>query len=48
MYPSVQDGMVVHSSSERAQKSRALEVELPTADQPKAAHDVRHIFRYGC
>ena len=40
----VQDGMVVHSSSERAQKSRALVVELLTADQPKAAHDVSSHF----
>ena len=39
----VQDGMVVHSASERAQKSRALVVEL-TADQPKAAHDVSSHF----
>ena len=40
----VQDGMVVHSSSERAQKSRALVVELLTADQPKAAHDASSHF----
>ena len=40
----VQDGMVVHSASERAQKSRALVVELLTADQPKAAHDVSSHF----
>ncbi|MDC3235049.1 formate dehydrogenase subunit alpha [Candidatus Puniceispirillum sp.] len=40
----VQDGMVVHSASERAQKSRALVVELLAADQPKTAHDVSSHF----
>ena len=42
-----QDGMVVHSSIERAQKSRALVVGYH-ADQPKTAHDVSSFFRYGC
>ena len=39
----VQDGMVVHSSSERT-KISALVVELLTADQPKQHMMSRHIF----
>lgn len=36
---SVQDGMVVKTATERAQKSRALVTELLASDQPASAHD---------
>ncbi len=35
----VSDGMVVKTASERAEKSRAMVMELLVADQPKEAHD---------
>jgi len=35
----VQDGMVVHTASLRAEKSRNLVVELLATDQPETAHD---------
>ncbi|MBT0957295.1 formate dehydrogenase subunit alpha [Alphaproteobacteria bacterium KMM 3653] len=35
----VADGMVVKSASERAEKSRAMVMELLVADQPEEAHD---------
>jgi formate dehydrogenase major subunit len=35
----VQDGMVVSTVSERAEKSRSLVIELLAADQPETAHD---------
>ena len=41
---SVQNGMVVNTASERAEKSRALMVELLTADQPKISHDASSHF----
>ena len=40
----VENGMVVHSRSERAAKSRALVVELLAADQPERAHDASSHF----
>ena len=40
----VQDGMVVNSASERAEKSRALVVELLAADQPDQPHDASSHF----
>ena len=40
----VENGMVVHSQSERAAKSRALVVELLAADQPERAHDASSHF----
>lgn len=40
----VQEGMVVHTSSERAEKSRALVVELLAADQPDTVHDASSHF----
>ena len=40
----VENGMVVHSQSERATKSRALVVELLAADQPERAHDASSHF----
>ena len=40
----VQDGMVVHTASERAEKSRALVVELLAADQPEQPHDASSHF----
>ncbi|MFT7309703.1 MAG: formate dehydrogenase major subunit, partial [Paracoccaceae bacterium] len=36
---SVADGMVVKTDTERAEKSRALVIELLVADQPEKAHD---------
>ena len=41
---SVQDGMVVNTASERAEKSRALVVELLAADQPEESHDASSHF----
>ncbi|MEO1026268.1 MAG: formate dehydrogenase subunit alpha [Pseudomonadota bacterium] len=41
---SVADGMVVKTDSERAEKSRALVVELLAADQPEQPHDVSSHF----
>ena len=40
----VQDGMVVNTASERAEKSRALVVELLAADQPDQPHDASSHF----
>ncbi len=40
----VQDGMVVNTVSERAEKSRALVVELLAADQPDQPHDASSHF----
>jgi formate dehydrogenase major subunit len=40
----VQDGMVVHTNTARAEKSRALVVELLAADQPDTAHDASSHF----
>ena len=40
----VQDGMVVHTDSKRAEKSRALVMELLAADQPDIAHDASSHF----
>ncbi|WP_443644814.1 formate dehydrogenase subunit alpha [Candidatus Ponderosibacter sp. Uisw_141_02] len=40
----VQDGMVVNTASERAEKSRALVVELLAADQPEQPHDASSHF----
>ena len=40
----VQDGMVVNTASERAEKSRALVMELLVADQPDVAHDASSHF----
>src|SRR5210317_1323436 len=40
----VQDGMVVNTASERAEKSRALVVELLAADQPGQPHDASSHF----
>ncbi|MEM8802082.1 MAG: 2Fe-2S iron-sulfur cluster-binding protein, partial [Pseudomonadota bacterium] len=40
----VADGMVVKTDSERAEKSRALVVELLAADQPEQPHDVSSHF----
>ncbi|MEM9249838.1 MAG: formate dehydrogenase subunit alpha [Pseudomonadota bacterium] len=39
------DGMVVHSASERAEKSRAMVMELLQTDQPDTAHDASSHFR---
>ncbi len=39
------DGMVVHTASERAEKSRALVMELLQSDQPEAPHDASSHFR---
>ncbi|MGB2323888.1 MAG: 2Fe-2S iron-sulfur cluster-binding protein, partial [Candidatus Puniceispirillales bacterium] len=41
---SVQEGMVVNTASERAEKSRALVVELLAADQPAESHDASSHF----
>ncbi|MEM1074707.1 MAG: formate dehydrogenase subunit alpha [Pseudomonadota bacterium] len=40
----VSDGMVVHTESERARKSRELVVELLVADQPDIKHDASSHF----
>ena len=40
----VHDGMVVNTASERAEKSRALVVELLAADQPDQPHDASSHF----
>jgi formate dehydrogenase major subunit len=40
----VQEGMVVHTATERAEKSRAMVVELLAADQPETAHDASSHF----
>jgi formate dehydrogenase major subunit len=40
----VADGMVVNTATERAEKSRALVVELLNADQPDTAHDASSHF----
>jgi formate dehydrogenase major subunit len=40
----VQEGMVVHTDTARAKKSRALVVELLAADQPDTAHDASSHF----
>ena len=40
----VQDGMMVNTASERAEKSRALVVELLAADQPDQPHDASSHF----
>ena len=40
----VENGMVVHSQSERAVKSQALVVELLAADQPQRSHDASSHF----
>jgi formate dehydrogenase major subunit len=40
----VKDGMVVNTASERAEKSRALVVELLAADQPDQPHDASSHF----
>ncbi len=40
----VRDGMVINTASPRAEKSRALVVELLAADQPDAAHDASSHF----
>ena len=40
----VQDGMVVNTANERAEKSRALVVELLAADQPDQPHDASSHF----
>jgi formate dehydrogenase major subunit len=41
---SVADGMVVKTDTERAEKSRALVIELLVADQPEKAHDASSHF----
>jgi formate dehydrogenase major subunit len=38
------DGMVVRTDSERAQKARAMVIELLVADQPEVAHDASSHF----
>ncbi len=38
------DGMVVKTDSERAEKSRAMVMELLVADQPEEAHDISSHF----
>jgi formate dehydrogenase major subunit len=40
----VADGMVVKTDTERAEKSRALVIELLVADQPEKAHDASSHF----
>ena len=40
----VQEGMVVHTDTKRAEKSRALVMELLAADQPDIAHDASSHF----
>jgi len=41
----VQEGMVVSTNTDRAKKSRALIVELLSADQPAKAHDASSHFK---
>ncbi len=41
---SVQEGMVVHTDTDRAKKSRSLVVELLATDQPTEAHDASSHF----
>ena len=41
----VAEGMVVNTASERAEKSRAMVMELLVADQPEVAHDASSHFR---